>query len=834
MPAIHTKYSKTKVYDDPLFMNPQSTEEIFPVKSIDETGIFELNHNMYSKSFILTDINFAGVTDAEQKSIIINFSKVLNSMSNRFSYTVANEYVDQNEFNNRVLYKMRGDSFDVLRGSYNHVIKDKLTDAKQGLYQTIYFTLTISAESLIDARSVFGSFEASLRSIFIQIGVNGMAGSKLSPVGINERMQIWYNFTHSGLQTGYKFHYRKEFEARHDWTNIVSPSSMVFYNDYFVMNGNKYGRVMHISNYAKNLESETIAELSKINCTSYVTVNSEILDIDGLKLEIGRKHASVGMKIESEKQRNRNNNDFLSNASDKLLSAQESLNQFARQVDDADDHFFNSTIFVMVLADSKEDLEKNTMKIVKAAGVKSLDMESCFSMQRQGINSAFVFGAQEFKRVCNFSAPCLAMFMPFKTQELNEVDGTYYGVNQISQNAIFANRKRLNNYNGLIFGKSGSGKSMFCKSEIISTALNHPEDQIIIVDPQNEYYKLAPKLNASLISFDSQKEIYINPLDVDFQNVDYAMLQVIIAEKTDFILTLLSSCMHRDIDAEEQGILDAVIEKVYGENYATRKKLNGEGKEITEYTVPEYMRTRETILPTTSNLSNDEQIRQYSPTLQDVYQRLLDEDNVVAHKLAAHMQIFVNGSLNLFNHRTNVDLNRKILIFDVSNIMENIRTTSILVMLEIIRDKVKSNFAKGNWTDVRIDEFHELLGIDRVAKYIVKLWKELRKMNGILTGVTQNMTDLLQHSSNEQNLAAILSNTEYFALLSQSSIDKNELMRFLTSISPAMFNFVEEAEQGTGLLKMGSVTIPFDMRMSKECEVYKLINTDGNDTNMST
>lgn len=833
MPVIHTKYSKTKEYDEPLFIHPQSTEELFPVKSIDETGIFELNKGMYSKSFVLTDINFAGVTDAEQKSIIINFSRVLNSMSCRFSYSVANEYVDQKAFNNKILYALRGDNMDGLRESYNKVIKDKLTDAKQGLYQTIYLTLTISSDSLIDARGTFSSLEASLRSIFIQIGVNGMAGSQLYPLGIDERMQIWYNFTHAGLQTGYKFNFKKEFLAKHDWTNIMAPPSMEIFNEYFVMNGNKYGRVMHISNYAKSLESETIAELSKINCTSYITVNSELLDIDGLKQEISRKHASVGMKIESEKQRNRNNNDFLSDASDKLLSAKESLDMFARQVDDGDDHYFNSTILIMFLADSKEDLDRITMRILKTAGVKSVDVSNCFNMQREGINSAFIFGVQEYKRVCNFSAPCLAMFMPYKTQELNDENGTYYGVNQLSQNAIFGNRKCLQNYNGLFLGKSGSGKSVFCKSEIISTAVNNPEDQIIIIDPQNEYRKLAGYVNGSVISFDSQKDIYINPLDVDFMNVDYASLQEIIGEKTDFILTLLSSCMRRDIDAEEQGILDAVIEKVYSENYAMRKKLNGEGKEITEFTVPEYMRTKETILPMASHLSNDEQIRQYSPTLQDVYQRLLDEDNVVAHKLAAHMQIFVNGSLNLFNHRTNVDLNRKFLVFDISSIKENIRVSSMLVMLEIVRNKIKTNFSKGNWTHLYIDEFHELLGIDTVAKFVLKLWKEIRKIHGVLSGITQNMTDLLNNSANSTNLAAILSNTEYFALFNQSTIDRKMLMQFLPSISPAMFNFVEGADSGTGLLKMGTVTIPFDMRMSKDCEIYKIVNTDGNDVNMA-
>ena len=829
MAMILTKYAKTKQYDEPLFTVPDSSEEIFSVKSIDESGVFELNKGQYSKSFILSDVNFAGVTDMEQKSIIINFSRVLNSMSCRFSYTVANEYVDTKEFNTKILYKLRNDKKDSLREAYNRVIKNKLTDAKQGLYQTIYLTLTVSCENMKEAISSLASIEAALRSAFIQIGVNGMAGSQLIPLSINQRMQTWYNFTHAGMHTNYKFDYEKEFVLGHDWLNIVAPKQIEFYNDYFVMNGCQYGKVLYISEYPKSLESDILSELANINCTSYITVNNELLDITALKQEIGRKYASVGMKIENEKQRNRNNNDFLTDASDKLLNERDALNEFAKQVNDSDDHFFNTTILIMYLANSEEELKKLTDKISVIAGVKSIEIAPCFDKQREGINSAFIFGIQEFKRVCNFSAPHLAMFMPFKTQEINDENGCYYGINQLSQNAIFGNIKLLQSYNGLILGKTGSGKSVFAKSEIISNSVNNPGDQIIIIDPQNEYGPLASKVNGTIISFDSQKEIFVNPMDVDFENVDYAGLQEIIGEKTDFMLTLLSSCMRRNLDAEEQGIIDKVMEKVFSDNYAMRKRLNGENEKITEYSIPEYMKTESKTLPISSSLSNEEQIRSYSPTLQDIYQGLKDRHDNISDKLAAHMQIFVNGSLNLFNHRTNVDIGKQFLVFDVSGIKENLRVSAMLVMLEIVRNKIKTNFSSNLWTFLYIDEFHELLGIDSVAEFILKLWKEIRKLKGVLTGITQNMTDLINNSANSTKLSAILSNTEYFALLNQSAIDRDMLIKYLPSISPAMFNYVEGAASGTGLLKFGATAVPFDMRMSKESEIYKIVNTtEGN------
>lgn len=830
MAFLTTKYGKTKQYDEPLYVNPKSTEELFPVKAIDESGIFVLNKGKYSKLFILSDINFAGVTDIEQKTIIINFSKVLNSINCRFSYTVANEYVDESAFSKKILYKKRGDDMDMLCDAFNEVINEKVTDAKQGLYQTIYLTLTVDAKNIREAKNALSSIEATLSSTLIQIGINGMAGSSLETVSLNERMQKWYNFTHTGLHTNYKFDLRSCIKHNKDWIDIVSPESLVFYNDYFILNGNRYGRVMYISKHAQSLESDTLAELAKINSTNYITVNSEILDLSGYKQEIIRKHSSVGLKIEREKKRNRDNNDFLADASDKLLTEKDSLVKLARQVETGDDHFFNTTVMIAFLAKSYTELEDITEQIKAIGGVKSFEVKSCFDKQREGLNSTFMFGVQEFKRVTNFSAPCQAMYMPFKTQELNDENGTYYGINKLSQNPIIANRKLLDSYHGMVLGKTRSGKSVFAKCEIISNRCLNPEDQILIIDPQNEYEDIAyaPGVNGTIVSFDTQEEIYVNPMDVNFDDVDYSTLQEIISEKTDFIITLLSSCMRRDIDSEEMGVLNKVIEQVYSENYAMRKKINGESKQITEFSVPSYMKQNETILPFASELSPEEQERKYSPTLQDVYQKLKDMSNdVTAQKLAAHMQIFVNGSLNLFNHRTNVDLNLKFIVFNLSRIKQNLRVTCMLVMLEIVRSKIVQNFKQNNWTNVYIDEFHELLGIPAIADYVIKLWKEVAKLHGSMTGITQNMTDLLNKSPNADKLAAIVSNTEYFAMLNQSTIDRQKLAEFLPSISPAMFNFVEGASKGTGLLKMGPVTVPFDMRMSDKCKLYKYVNTDG-------
>ena len=820
-----SKYEQTKQNDEPRVKEVLSVQDVCSVVSIDESGIFELPDKRFSKLYTLSDINFAGVTDEEQKSIIINFSKVLKAIPCRFSYAVANEYVDERQFHKKLLYRYHKNKYDELTRNYNRIIADKVKDAKQGLYQTIYLTLTITAEDMTDAKSTFRSMESAIRSAFVGIGVNGIQGSVMKSVGIDERMQLLFNLTHAGLSSRYKFSFEDEIAARHDWLNVLSPASLCFENEKFTMNG-QVGKVFFVEEYPKSLESDIIAALTKINCTNYVAVNSELLDISGFKQEIARKYMAVGMKIENEKQRNRNNNDYLADASAKLLNEKEKLDEFSKQLDTDDDHYFNTTMLVLVLAKDDAELAMIEEKLMNAASLKSMKLKSCFGKQREGLNSVLPLGIQEFKRVTNLSSSCLAMLMPFKTQELNDEEGVYYGINQLSQNVIRANKKSLKNHNGLFLGQSGSGKSVFAKSEILSMFLNFPDDQIIIVAPQNEYSEIAAVADGTVISFDSSKEFFINPMDVNFDGVDYGKLREIIADKADFILTLLSSCLKRDMSAEEQGIVDSVIEKVYSENYAMRKRLNGIEKEDAEFEIPAYMRNDSVINLKATELSNEEQIRAYSPTLQDVYQGLLDEGSPVAVHLAAAMEIFVNGSLNLFNHRTNVDLGNRFIVFDLSGLKENIRVTAMLIMMETVRSSIKENSQKNRWTHLYIDEFHELLAVEQVAAFVLKLWKEIRKMSGILNGITQNMSDLL-NNENGGKLQAILSNTEYFALLSQSTLDKNKLMEFLPNISPAMFNFVDNADSGTGLLKMGSICVPFDMRMSKESEIYKLVNTDG-------
>lgn len=343
---FESKYALTKVYDEPLYKNPTSPEQLFSIKSIDSNGIFALPNNRYSKIYILSDINFNGLTDEEQKEVILNFSRVLNGLSCRFSYSIANEYVDDKAFNNRILYKdLSGTGrFQELCDAFNEIINEKVTDAKQGLYETIYLTLTVNAKNFYDARNQLDNIEGILRSSLMQIGGDGVSGATIIPLSINERMQKIFNFTHSGFMTNFKFDYHDCLSLQRDWADIISPETIDFYNDHFVMNGNRFGKVIYISRHAHNLDSSTISDILKDkNCTMYVTVNAEPISSEALSKEVVRKFAKNSMDIENQKARNRKNNDFLSDASPRSLKEEAALQEMEEVIEKGEDKYFNIT-----------------------------------------------------------------------------------------------------------------------------------------------------------------------------------------------------------------------------------------------------------------------------------------------------------------------------------------------------------------------------------------------------------------------------------------------------------------------------------------------------------
>ena len=374
----------------------------------------------------------------------------------------------------------------------------------------------------------------------------------------------------------------------------------------------------------------------------------------------------------------------------------------------------------------------------------------------------------------------LAALLPFNVQELNDAGGNYYGINQISRNINVGDRKKLINGNGFIFGVPGSGKSFFAKQEMGSVFLNTTDD-VIVIDPMNEYFDIAETYGGVVVNLSAYTRNFVNPLEADMAHINEKGLREVIADKSEFMLSLCDQLLGNALNQKHHSIIDRCVRGLY---MAAWKQ-------------------------------------QRVPVMTDFYRVLKAQQEMEAQELALSLELFVEGSLNIFNHHTNVDVDSRFTVYGIQDLGSQLAPVAMLVMMEAIQQRILDNAKRGRATWLYIDECHVLLGSEYSAKYLQQLWKKVRKQGGLCTGISQNVSDLLQNYI----ATTLLSNSEFVVLLKQSNVDSAKLAETI-GVSDAQLRFVSNSSSGTGLLKCGSVVIPFDNRISKDTDLYRLYNTN--------
>ena len=382
----------------------------------------------------------------------------------------------------------------------------------------------------------------------------------------------------------------------------------------------------------------------------------------------------------------------------------------------------------------------------------------------------------------------LAVLMPFNVQELNDKQGCYYGINQVSKNINIGNRKKLINGNGFVFGVPGSGKSFFCKMEMGSVFLSG-NDEIIVIDPMNEYFDIAETYGGTVVNMSTYTDNYVNPLDMDVWSLDLNDSKGMIREKGEFMLGLCEQCMGESLNSRQKSIIDRCVRKLYIE--IAKEKPNKFGSE------------------------------KYVPIMSDFYEILMNQPEDEAKDIALSLELFVNGSLNIFNHQTNVDVDNRFTVYGIRDLGTELSPITMLVMMESIQNRIIANGKRGVATWLYIDEFHVLLNSEYSAKYLQQLWKKVRKQGGLCTGITQNIVDLLQNYT----VTTMLANSEFVALLKQANTDSSRMAEVI-GVSEAQLRFVTNTSNGMGLMKCGNMVIPFDNTIEKGTNLYNLYNTN--------
>ena len=764
-----------KKASEPLYKTPKSIQETIEIMSVAENGIFEVSKNRFSKCYRFQDINYTTATEDEQIGVFERYCKFLNSLDCNFKITINNKNKNMIDLRDKILLGYCNDGYDHFRKTYNDIIEQKIREGRQGIEQERYLTITIERKNFEEAKAQFATLEATIHKAFVELG------AEIVPLTGNERIKVLYDYYHLGDENSFNFDIKEAKKVGADFKNDLCNGMIKFFPDHFE-DESKFCKALFIKKYPSSLSDRFINEITSLPVHSITSIDVVPVPKDLTTKTLQKKYLGIESDIIKQQRVRNKNNDFSTEISYAKRTEKKEIESIMDDVRENDQCLFYVGVTIIVMAESKKELASVCETIETIGKRNSCTIDTHYLKQREALNTALPIGVRQVETMRTMLTQSLAVLMPFNVQELNDTSGTYYGINQISKNINVGNRKKLINGNGFVFGVPGSGKSFFCKMTMGSEFLSSNDD-IIVIDPQNEYFDIAETYGGTVVNMSTYTDNYVNPLDMDVWNLDQNDTKGWIREKGEFMLGLCEQCMGDSLNSRQKSIIDRCVRKLYTEIARSKEK--------------------------------------FIPVMTDFYDLLLAQPEEEAKDIALSLELFVSGSLNIFNHQTNVDVDNRFKVYGIRDLGAELSPISMIVMMESIQQKIIENGQKGKATWLYIDEFHVLLNSEYSAKYLQQLWKKVRKQGGLCTGITQNVVDLLQNYT----ATTMLANSEFVVLLKQANTDSSKMAE-VVGVSEAQLRFVTNTSSGMGLIKFGSVIIPFDNQISKDTDLYKLYNTN--------
>lgn len=768
-------FKELKKASEPLYKTPKSIQETIEIMKVAENGIFEVAKNHFSKCYRFQDINYTTTNEEEQIDIFERYCKFLNSLDVNFKITINNKNKNMEDLREHVFLQSEQDEFNNYRKIYNDIMESKIHEGRQGIEKERYLTITIERKNFEEAKAQFATIEASVHKAF------GELGAEIVPLSGNERIKVLYDYYHLGKENSFDFDIREAKKVGADFRNDLCNSMMQFYPDYF-KDECKFCRALFIKKYPSSLSDRFLNEITSLPVHSITSIDIVPIPKDMTTKILQKKYLGIESDIIKQQRVRNKNNDFSSEISYNKRIEKKEIEEIMDDVRENDQCLFYAAVTIILMADTKEELESMTETVETIGKRNSVTIEEHYLKQRESLNTALPIGVRQVETMRTMLTQSLAVLMPFNVQELNDKGGCYYGINQVSKNINIGNRKRLINGNGFVFGVPGSGKSFFCKMEMGNVFLGS-RDEIIVIDPMNEYFDIAHTYGGTVVNMSTYTDNYVNPLDMDVWSLDLNDSKGMIREKGEFMLGLCEQCMGESLNSRQKSIIDRCVRKLYIDIARSREK--------------------------------------YVPVMSDFYEVLMSQPEEEAKDIALSLELFVNGSLNIFNHQTNVDVDNRFTVYGIRDLGTELSPITMLVMMESIQNRIIANGKRGVATWLYIDEFHVLLNSEYSAKYLQQLWKKVRKQGGLCTGITQNVVDLLQNYT----ATTMLANSEFVALLKQANTDSSKMAEVI-GVSEAQLRFVTNTSSGMGIMKCGSVIIPFDNTIAKGTDLYNLYNTN--------
>ena len=756
---------------------PHTAQQTIPYLTMYPDGICRVTETRYSKSLAFEDINYQRAQPDDKTAIFENWCDFLNyfDASVSFQLSFINQGAREDEAERQIDIPPQDDAFNSIRTEYADMLKNQLAKGNNGLVKAKYITFSVEAGSFNAAKARLSRIETDVLNNFKALGVSA------HPQTGYERLQVMHGIFHP---EGEPFHFS------YDWLipsglstkDFIAPSSFRFGEGRTFRMGRKIGAVSFLEILAPELNDRLLADI--LDLETGVIVNLHIKSIDQTEAikTIKRKITDLDkMKIEEQKKAVRSGYDMDIIPSDLATYGSEAKN-LLQDLQSRNERMFLLTFLVVNLADTKRKLENDVFAAAGIAQKYNCALTRLDYQQEQGLMSSIPLGENLISIQRGLTTSSTAIFIPFITQELFQRGAAlYYGLNALSNNMILCDRKQLKNPNGLILGTPGSGKSFAAKREMTNAFLI-TDDDIIICDPEAEYAPLVQRLHGQVIRISPTSPHYINPMDI---NLNYSEDDSPLALKSDFLLSLCELVIggKEGLQPVEKTVIDRAVRNVYRPFLAD---------------------------PDPAKM----------PILGDLYDELLRQPEPEAARVAAALELYVSGSLNVFNHRTNVELNNRLVCFDIKQLGKQLKKLGMLIVQDQVWNRVTVNRAEKKATRYYMDEFHLLLKEEQTAAYSVEIWKRFRKWGGIPTAITQNVKDLLSSREVEN----IFENSDFVLMLNQAVGDREILAKQL-NISPQQMKYATHTEAGEGLIFYGNVVLPFVDRFPKDTELYRVMTT---------
>ena len=757
-----------------------TVQNTIPYNVMYRDGICEVSENFYSMTVQFFDANYSIAEFDEQNNIFDKYCDIINLFDNtiRFQLTFENQNRSKDKLMKTVQIPQQNDEFNDIRKEYSSMLTDKLLKGSNGQSSRKFLTFGIEAASYKSARAKLFGIKNDVIKGFKAFGVDAKA------LDGKEKLETLYYSLNPYSNQSFVFDWDAMLHAGMDTKDFICPKSFKFNKQDFE-NGNAYGAVWGLNILAGELSDEILRNFLEMQNLFCVNLHIEPLDqIDALKF-VKKKLTNVEqMKIDEQKKASQSGYD------PDILPPQikmyiDDIEKLLADLNSKNERLFHISISLRAYAKSKKDLKLQAEMLKRICQKNNCTMFPYEYRQEQTLVSTLPLCYNDIPVSREMHTSGIAIFVPFTTKELfQDGQATYYGVNTLSGNMIRANRSRLKNPNGLILGTPGSGKSFSVKREILDCFLTTTDD-IIVCDPEGEYFPLVQALHGQLIRIASNSEQHINPMDISIDDYLFENPMEIIADKSDFLISLCEIIVggRYGLSSEERSVIDKCVQRIYKdfiESKPTAEKM-----------------------PLLSDLQNE-----------------LKKEGEVALRVSNSLEMFVNGSQNLFNHHTNIDMQNRLICFDIKELGNQLKKVGMLIVQDTVWNRVSQNREKKKITRYYIDEFHLLLKEEQTAKYSAEIWKRFRKWGGVPTGITQNVKDLLQ----SQEVENIFDNSDFVYMLNQASGDRDILAEKL-HISKEQMEYVTNSGPGEGLIRYDKVLLPFTDHFPTNTEMYRLMTT---------